>query len=127
MSIHKGKISQLKMVTPLLQQIMARAEGTPVNGALATCLEAAVPLWILRIKDRQPGRNGKPDAGDYEWMRQLNDPKLGDDFCLRLEYVLFRGPKKGDTARAFNELARCISIMAFCPGGITVFGRRWEA
>ena len=109
----------------LMREIMGRVEKSapPVNGLLVSSLSAAVPLWILKIKDRQPDRKGKPTDEDYAWMREMD----AGDLCLRMEYLHHKGPKPGDTAKVFNETARLISILAFCPGGVTVFGQKWEA
>jgi hypothetical protein len=41
--------------------------------------------------------------------------------------ILFRGPKKGDTAKGFNQLAKAITVLSFVPGGITFLGMHFEA
>lgn len=41
--------------------------------------------------------------------------------------ILFLGPKKGDTAKAFNKLAEGVAALSFVPGGITVFEMHFEA
>jgi hypothetical protein len=41
--------------------------------------------------------------------------------------ILFMGPKKGDTAKAFNMLAAGVSALSFAPGGVTLFGLHFEA
>lgn len=41
--------------------------------------------------------------------------------------ILFMGPKKGDTAKAFNELSKGVAALAFVPGGVTLFGMHFEA
>lgn len=40
--------------------------------------------------------------------------------------ILFLGPKKGDTAKAFNELTKGIAVLSFAPGGVTLFGLHFE-
>jgi hypothetical protein len=79
---------------------------------LAIHLDAAVPLWI-------------------EWFRDLpEDERLGmireieKDFPTKMEYVIHR--QEGKTAEAFNDLARAIALLSFCPEGVTCFGRHWE-
>lgn len=41
--------------------------------------------------------------------------------------ILFKGPKKGDTAKAFNELAKGIAVASFAPGGVKFLGMHFEA
>lgn len=41
--------------------------------------------------------------------------------------ILFKSAKKGDTAKAFNELAKGVAVLAFAPGGVTLFGQHFEA
>jgi len=85
------------------------------GGNLPIALSAAVPLWIMKFKEYS--------YNDLQTMLRILDES---DFCVRMEYVLHKGPKEGDTARAFNDLAKCIAIMSFCPGGITIFGMHFE-
>jgi hypothetical protein len=41
--------------------------------------------------------------------------------------IMYRGHKKGDTAKAFNALADGLAMLAFCPGGVKFMGQKWEA
>ena len=82
---------------------------------LPMSLSAAVPLWMHQFKDL-----------DWEQREHLMKEVQKDDFCLRLEYVLHKGPKEGDSARAFNDLAKAIALLSFCPGGVCVFGTRYQ-
>ena len=82
---------------------------------LPTALDAAVPLWAHQFQSY----SGEEREGE---LRRA----MADDPCLRMEYLLHPGPKKGDSARAFNDLARCIALLSFYPGGIHLFGRHWE-
>jgi hypothetical protein len=43
------------------------------------------------------------------------------------DVILYRGKKKGETADAFNSLAKAIAILSFMPGGVTCFGQHWES
>ena len=79
---------------------------------LATCLDAAVPLWIEQFRK----------LPEEEWQRMLDE--INKDFSAQMEYVIHR--KEGETAQAFNDLARAIALLSFCPGGVTCFGRHWE-
>ena len=79
---------------------------------LATCLDAAVPLWIEQFRK----------LPEEEWQRMLDE--INKDFSAKMEYVIHR--KEGETAQAFNDLARAIALLSFCPGGVTCFDRHWE-
>ncbi len=41
--------------------------------------------------------------------------------------ILFKSKKKGDTAKAFNELAKGVTVLSFAPGGVTIFGMHFES
>jgi hypothetical protein len=82
---------------------------------LPVALSAAVPLWQHQYKDLS-----------FDERQRLIEEVGANDFCLRMEYVLHRGPKKGDTARAFNDLAKSIALLSFFPGGVKLFGMKWE-
>ena len=89
--------------------------GNAEGRYLPMMLDAAVPLW------------------QWEYRKLSWDERMGilreiegSDLCLRMEYLLHRGPKKGDSARAFNDLAKAAAILSFVPGGVRLFGRRWE-
>ncbi len=82
---------------------------------LPASLDAAVPLWQMEFARLSS-----------EKRQEVLDEAVKDDLCLRMEYLLHRGPKKGDTARAFNDVARSLAVLSFYPGGITLFGRHWD-
>lgn len=84
---------------------------------LQAALDAAVPLWIEQIK--------RECWSFAEIQRVARD--TAQVVAAEGDNILFRGPKRGDTARAFNALARGIACLSFAPGGVRVFGRRWEA
>lgn len=79
---------------------------------LATCLDAAVPLWIERFRNL-------PEDERLEMIDEVSK-----DFATKMEYVIHL--KEGETAEAFNDLARAIALLSFCPGGVTCFDRHWE-
>ncbi len=79
---------------------------------LATHLDAAVPLWIEKFRN----------FSDDEWQGIVNE--VNKDFSEKMEYLIHQ--KEGRTAQAFNDLARAIALLSFCPGGVTCFGRHWE-
>ena len=79
---------------------------------LAIHLDAAVPLWIERFRDL-------PEDERLGMIREIEK-----DFPTKMEYVIHR--QEGKTAEAFNDLARAIALLSFCPEGVTCFGRHWE-
>jgi hypothetical protein len=82
---------------------------------LAATLSAAVPLWIEDLR-RLPWEILQAMAGEASQI-----------VAEKGDIILFRSDKKGETAKAFNALARGIAICAFAPGGVTVFGQHFEA
>ena len=87
------------------------------GGTYALCrimLQAAVPLRIMGIQAR-----GGATAADFARVISYNE-ELGS------EYLLFRSPKAGETARLFNLLSEAIAILAWVPGGITIFEDHYE-
>lgn len=84
---------------------------------LSIALQTAVPLWIMAMSEK-----GGPDAEDMERARKTSD-LLG----AKGDLLFFTGKKKGETARVFNELAHSISVLSFCPGGVTTFGQHYES
>jgi hypothetical protein len=43
------------------------------------------------------------------------------------DILLHGGGKKGEQADQFNRTAHAFAVLAFCPGGVEVFGARFEA
>lgn len=83
---------------------------------LETTLQLAVPIAIRKL-----WLTAGPTDEEWEWAREFAD-ELGS----RGDIILYRG-KKGESAEMFAKLARAIAIMAYADGGITIFGRHWEA
>ena len=81
---------------------------------LSVCLEAAVPIWQARL-----AKDCGPTAETWQRCRDWVDDLIGPGG----EDLLFRGKK---TAGLFNDLAYCIAVMSFAPGGITLFGTHWK-
>jgi hypothetical protein len=84
--------------------------------SLVLTLELAVPLRIAELQ-----RRGGPLEADWDAARTFGPvlSERGD--------VLLYGGKQGQAAGLFNSLAEAIAVMAFLPGGITVFDQHWEA
>lgn len=83
---------------------------------LPMMLDAAVPLRIAELQQR-----GGPDDADYNAAREFGSvlASQGD--------VLMYGGKPGEAAELANGMAQALAVMAFVPGGVSVFGRRWVA
>jgi hypothetical protein len=76
----------------------------------------AVPLRIAELEALPP---------DQFWPRRREWLARAEEEGGFSEAVLFR--VKGESARAFNALARLIAAMAFTPGGITIFDQHFAA
>jgi|SRR5579872_1737707 len=84
-----------------------------MNGLLPIALSAAVPLWIEKLK---------PLTTDQRIARA---DELSGIIAEHGDIILYRGGKKGESAKAFNALAEGLAIGAFQPGGATAFGQHW--
>jgi hypothetical protein len=80
---------------------------------LPIALQAAVPLWIGRVR-----------AMTLE-QRQARAAELAQVIAERGDSILFRSGKRGESAAVFNALAEGLAIGAFQPGGVTAFGSHW--
>lgn len=84
-----------------------------MNDLLSISLSAAVPLWIEELRSLTLEQ------------RLARAKGLSDIIAEHGDVILFRGGRKGETAKAFNALAEGVAIGAFQPGGITAFGQHW--
>jgi hypothetical protein len=89
----------------------------PESTLLVDMLDMAVPLWILRFQE----------YSFEDRLAAMKELDAGGDLCLRMEYLIHKGPKEGDSAKAFNDTAKVIALLAFQPGGVDMFGRHWES
>lgn len=86
-----------------------------VDSLLSGILQLAVPLWIDQLRK-------------YDWNYVLGRVKECSQFIAEHgDNILCRSKKKGESAKAFNYLAEGIACLAFCPGGVKMFGEHWEA
>lgn len=83
---------------------------------LTLFLECSVPLYIAALSDQ-----GGPFDADIEAARAF-----GPELAARGDLMLYGG-KPGEAAELAGGMARAIAVLAFCPGGVTVFGRTWAA
>ena len=87
---------------------------------LSFMLDAAVRLRIEGLKAMND------EAYAWMWREWTNEVHL-DNAGLWNEGILFGSNKVGETATAFNAMAKAIAALAFMPGGITVFNQHYEA
>jgi len=96
---------------------LLRREGeevTPESAELLkSALSAAVPLWIEKLK--QEGTDSV-DAG-----------AIAETIAFKGDIIMYGSKKKGEAAAAFNELAKGLALLSFCPGGVTFAGLHFEA
>ena len=89
---------------------------TPASsGLLAMSLSVAVPLWIEEFRHLSFDEIQKISNDSAQIVAEKGD------------VIQFKSTKKGESAAAFNALARGIACLAFAPGGVTTFGSHWEA
>lgn len=82
---------------------------------LKSSLPMAVMLNILNFKNRPWSELQEIATYASQYVAEKGDN------------ILFKSQKKGDTAKAFNELAKGVAVLAFAPGGVTIFGQHYEA
>ena len=82
---------------------------------LGSALAAAVPFWVLQIKDMPFDE------------RQRRSSELANIVAEKGDIILFRSSKHGETAKAFNALAEGVAHLSFSPGGVKTFGQHFDA
>ena len=87
---------------------------------LGMMLQVAVPLWFLKIE----ALAGSLSASEFAQEIAARAKRCGDDVAEHGDCLMFR--VKDKSAHVFNSLAEGIACMAFCPGGVTLFGTHWE-
>lgn len=88
----------------------------PIDHPLLPLLQIAVPLAIAELQSR-----GGPTDRDVAEARAFSS-ELGS----RGDILLYGG-RRGEAAALFARLARALAVGAFCPGGVSFVGARWEA
>lgn len=82
---------------------------------LESTLQVAVPLHIETMRDLSPKQREK-----IAHEAALVIASKGD-------VILYKSKKKGETADAFNHLARGLAAASFCPGGIRFGSLHFES
>ena len=88
-----------------------------MKGLLPQMMRLAV---FLRIKTLE--QQGGPGAEDMAKVQETSD-MLGEHGDI----LLHGGGKPGQCADLFNRTAHAIAVLAFAPGGVELFGTRFEA
>ena len=83
------------------------------HALLLISLSCAVPLHMMEISGWTP-----------EW-RTAEATRCANEVAAHGDIMQFKATKKGDTAQAFNDLARGIAILAYQPGGVDFSGQHW--
>lgn len=86
-------------------------------GLLGTALSAAVPLRLLEMYAR-----GSVEPWEFGSAQAFGRVLASDG-----DKLLYRSKKAGETAQLFNGLSRALALLAFVPGGVSVFGQRFDA
>jgi len=84
------------------------------NALLIVSLEAAVPLHVLELRELP-----------WETLCGMTQ-EVVQIIASQGDNILFRSRKKGETAKAFNALARGLAILSFYPGGVKFAGLHFE-
>lgn len=85
---------------------------------LAIIVEGMVAVELLQMR-----ADGGPTEHDIAWCRERADDLLehGDIFM-----GASTSKEHKQRGRSLATLARTIAVMAWIPGGVTIFGRHWE-
>lgn len=82
---------------------------------LRVSLAVAVPLWIEEMRS---------------WPEELRLKTARDAaqvVAKKGDIIQFRSKKKGETAAAFNELAKGLAAASFVPDGVKFLGLHFDA
>jgi hypothetical protein len=95
------------------------------SSLLGDTLLVAVPLNMMELERLY--LYGDKEGFLSLWSEWTN-PEIVQELGTFSEAILFRsGTEPGDTARAFNALAKAIAAMSYLPGGVRVFGEHWTS
>lgn len=103
------------MKEPAYKQVLAQESIT--GTLIQSTLEIAVPFRMLELHQR-----GGPSDLDWEETRAFGDvlPYAGDN-------LIYKSGKRGETARLMSDTIRAVAVLAFVPGGITIYGLHFDA
>jgi acetolactate synthase small subunit len=100
-----------------LEQVAATWENIQdVYKHLSLALSAAIPIRMLRLIKRSG-----PEDEDFERVHMYVQ-----DFVERGTDLFFSGSSEGVKADRFEQVVDAIAVLAFCPGGLTIFGEHYQ-
>ena len=85
-----------------------------MSDMLRSTLGVAIPLWVFELK--------KLPWSEIEKIAHESAQVIAEKGDL----LMFKSKKKGETANAFNALAKGLAALSFCPGGVTFLGDHYE-
>jgi len=88
-----------------------------MNGLLPAMMPMAVFLQVKTLEQQ-----GGPSPEDMAKIQETSD-MLGEHGDI----LLHGGGKPGQCADLFNRTAHAIAVLAFAPGGVELFGTKFEA
>lgn len=89
-------------------------DSRAVQSVLRISLQAAVPLHAMELRNRP-------------WSElQAVAQEAAQVIAEKGDLIMFKSTKKGESAKAFNALARALAILSFVPGGVKFLGDHWE-
>lgn len=109
---HKALTQELREEGKIVDWL-AVGVGHPLPPALAATVPFAIHDLVVR---------GGPSEADWQWARDWSDT-----LAAHGDNLLYRGEKKGESAKLFAELVRVVATLAFMPGGITLFDTHYVA
>jgi hypothetical protein len=83
--------------------------------ALIAALEAAVPMWIEKLR------------GLTEEERVKIGHEVSQVVAEKGDILMFGSKRQGEVADVFNATAKGLAALAFSAGGVTFCGLHWEA
>lgn len=92
-------------------------QSTQEQFLLKIHLSAMVPIALMELKQR-----GGPDDLDYERVRSY-----ATELGAKGDAILYPVKAKGQSAEMVSKLVEAIAVLAFLPGGITIFGMHFNA
>ena len=88
----------------------------PKSELFRLTLEVGVPIRAAELQ-----YHGGPSKLDLEEARAF-----ADVLAEKGDILQFRGGKKGEAGEIMGGLIRAVAVLAFCPGGIKLFGAHFE-
>lgn len=87
-----------------------------MSAALPIALECAARLHMMELSKR-----GGPTDEEIEQVREV-----GQLITEKGDVLQFGSKQRGMAAHILNKMAFAVAVMSFSPGGVTVFGIKFE-